>query len=219
MADGNKELEDLKADLAAANKSIDALTAKNRELLDEKRSTKSGAERQLAEAQDKIMDLEGQIAKLGADHKKALDTAAVNLKTAQDLATTKSTTLSKLIRDEGLTRELVAVGVKKEFIGPVTAFLRDRIQVDEEKAEAFAMVKDAAGKEARKTLAEYAKEWAVSEEGKTFVGVPPSSGGGSQGPGSAAPAGKAMKLADFNALDPASQMDFVTTQRGQVLPD
>ena len=52
-----KKLEDLELKLAEAQKSIEALSSKNRELLDEKRATKSGAERQLLEAQDRIAEL------------------------------------------------------------------------------------------------------------------------------------------------------------------
>ena len=183
MAEDTKKLEELEAKLAEAQKSIEALTGKNRELLEEKRSTKSGAERQLLEAQDKIAELETQISKMGADHKKALDKATAEAKAAQDLAASKSQSLGKLIKDEGLTRELLAAGVKNPVhLKAASAMLRELVQVDEEKGEAFVLAKDAkTGAETRKALADFAKEWAQSDEGKAFISIPGSSGSGSGG--------------------------------------
>lgn len=215
MAGENKELDDLKAEMAELKKSNEALVAKNRELLDEKRSTKTGAERQLAEAQDKIADYEAQIAKMGADHKKALDKATADLKAAQDLAGAKSQALSRLIKDEGLTKELLAAGVKNPaHLKAAQAMLRELVQVDEEKGEAFVLVKDAKGAETRKTIAEFAKEWAQSDEGKAFVSVAPSSGGGAQGGSSSGPGTDISKMTPTQVMEYAKQGD---AQREAVL--
>lgn len=206
-----KKLEDLELKLAEAQKSIEALSSKNRELLDEKRATKSGAERQLLEAQDRIADLEAQVAKATADAKKAADKHATELKAAQDAALAKSAKLGQLIRDEGLQREALAVGIKNPVhLKAVMAMLREQVQVDEEKGEAFVTAKDAkTGADTRKGLAEFVREWAQSDEGKAFVTVPGSSGGGSAGPGSGAgSAGKTMSRASFEALDPTARVEF-----------
>jgi len=210
MAD-EKKLEDLELKLAEAQKSIDALVAKNKELLDEKRATKSGAERQLLEAQDRIAELETQVAKVTADSKKAEEKSAAAIKAAQDAALAKSAKLGQLIRDEGLQRELLAVGIKNPVhLKAAMAMLREQVQVDEEKGEAFVAAKDAkTGAETRKALAEFVKEWGVGDEGKAFVTVPGSSGGGSAGPGSGAgSSGKTMGRAAFEALDPTARVEF-----------
>jgi len=205
----DKDLEALKAKLEEAQKSIDALSAKNKELLEEKRSTKSGAERQLLEAQDRITELESNLAKVQADAKKAIDKASGDAKAAQELAAAKSQSLARLIKDEGLQRELLAAGVKNPaHLKAAQAMLRELVEVDDEKAEAFVKTKDAKGVETRKSLADFAKEWAGTDEGKAFVAVPASSGSGASGGGSHIPAGKVMPRSEFTALAPEAQAKF-----------
>ena len=207
-----KKLEDLELKLAEAQKSIDALVAKNKELLDEKRATKSGAERQLLEAQDRIADLEAQVAKATADAKKAADKYATDLKAAQDATLAKSAKLGQLIRDEGIQREALAVGIKNPVhLKAVMAMLREQVQVDEEKGEAFVTAKDAkTGAETRKSLPDFMKEWAQSDEGKAFVTVPGSSGGGSAGPGNGGQGtGRVIPKAEFDSKTPAERAAFM----------
>jgi DNA repair exonuclease SbcCD ATPase subunit len=206
------ELADLKSTLESAEASITALTAKNKELLEEKRATKSGAERVLLEAQERIAELEGQVAKMTADHRRELEKAAADTKAAQDLAQTRAGTLGRLIRDEGLQRELLASGVKNAaHLKAAIALLREQVSVDEEKAEAFVLVKDAKGVETRKSLADFTKEWASGDEGKAFVTAPASSGGGSAGPGPGSPGGRVITMAEFNAMSARDQAKFINT--------
>ena len=207
--------EDIDAAVVAAERAmaeeVSGLKRKNTELLEAQRATKSGAERQLLEAQDRIAELETQVAKATADSKKAADKYATDIKAAQDAALAKSAKLGQLIRDEGVQREALAVGIKNPVhLKAVMAMLREQVQVDEEKGEAFVLAKDAkTGAETRKSLPDFMKEWAQSDEGKAFVTVPGSSGGGSAGPGSGAgSAGKTMSRASFEALDPAGKMEF-----------
>lgn len=150
----------------------------------------------VAALEDKIAELTENLDKTQRDSKKALDKAATDLKTAQDTATVKSQTLSKLIKDEALQRELLAAGVKNPaHLKAAQAMLREHVQVDEEKAEAFVLGKDAkTGAETRKGIADFAKEWAQSDEGKAFVTHAPSSGSGA-GPGGGTPPGKSGNLA------------------------
>lgn len=206
-----KKLEELEAKLAEAQKSIEALTAKNRELLDEKRQTKSGAERQLLEAQDRIAELEGQLSKAQADVKKVADKAAQDVKAAQDLAASKSATLSKLIKDEGLTKELLAVGVKNPVhLKAAQAMLRELVSVDEEKGEAFVTTKDDKGAEVRKTLGEFVKAWGQGDEGKAFITIPGSSGSGSFG---GSHSGGAV---DFSKMTPTQVMEYARQGSAQL---
>lgn len=177
-----RKLEELEAKLAELQKSNELLTANNKKLLDEKLQTKSGAERQLLEAQDRIAELEGQLSKAQADAKKVADKAAQDIKAAQDLASSKSATLSRLIKDEGLTKELLAAGVKNPTHNKAAAaMLRELVQVDEESGQAFVVSKDDKGVEVKKTLTEFVKAWAQGDEGKAFVTMPGSSGSGSTG--------------------------------------
>lgn len=220
MAEENKEIDALKRQLAEATESIEALKVKNKELLEEKRATKSGAERQLLEAQDRIAELEAQAAKTVAEHKKVMDKATADLKAAQDAAAAKSASLSRLIKDEGLAKELLAAGVKNPaHLKAAQAMLRELVQVDEAKGEAFVVAKDPkTGAETRQALGEYvSKTWAVSDEGRAFVSVPASSGGGSSGPGSGVPGAKTMARAAFDALDNDARVKF--SREGGTLTD
>ena len=206
-----EKLKELEAKLADAQKSIEALSAKNKELLDEKRQTKSGAERQLMEAQDRISELEGQLTKAQTDAKKAADKFATDLKTAQDVAASKSATLSKLIKDEGLARELLSAGVKNPaHLKAAQAMLREQVAVDEEKGEAYVMLKDDKGVETRKSLGEFVKMWGASDEGKAFVMIPGSSGSGTSG-GSVGAGGS-----DFSKMTPTQVMEYAKQGAAQL---
>ena len=206
----DKKLEDIEAKFAEAQKSIEALAAKNKELLDEKRQTKSGAERQLLEAQDRISELEGQIHKVQGDAKKSADKYAAEIKAAQDIAAGKSATLSKLIKDEGLAKELLSVGVKNPAHNKAAAaMLRDLVMVDEENGVAYVPGKDPkTGAEVRKALAEFTKEWAASDEGKSFVTAPASSGGGAVGGHGTGSVPRTLTMAEHQALQPKDQAAF-----------
>lgn len=195
--------QEMEAKLAEAQKAIEALSAKNRELLEEKRSTKSGAERQLMEAQDRIAALEADLSKAQGEAKKSGDKLAADLKAAQDLAASRLASLQSKVREDGLRQSLLESGVKNPaHLKAAIAMLKDSVQVDEEKLEAFVVAKGANGAETRKALAEFAKEWAAGDEGKAFVTVAGSSGGGSSGPGSinGAP--------DFSKMNPADAMAY-----------
>ena len=146
---------------------VEGLKKKNQELISRMKAARDGEGGKVADLETKIEDLTAQLEKTKKDGDKALKKAQDELKAAQDLAGTKTQALTKLIRDDGLRKALGEVKVKAEFLEAAHALLRDRVQVDEDKAEAFAMVKDKDGKETRKALAEYAKDWAASDEGRT----------------------------------------------------
>jgi phage-related minor tail protein len=203
-----KKLEELEAKLGEALASIDRLKAKNEELIAEKRSTKTGAEAKLADAEAKIEELSEALDKTRKDSEKAAKKYEADLKAATDSQTSTRERLHKLMRDDGLRKELVAQNVKKEYLEAAHALLRDSIQIDDEKGEAFALVKGTDGKESRVSIADYAKSWAASEAGKNFVGAAPSSGGGAPGPGGSNPPGKTMSRAQFEALDSTAKLEF-----------
>lgn len=115
---------------------------------------------------------------------------------------TKSQAIQRLMRDEALLKELTANGVKTEFLGPVSAYLRDRVQVDEDAMQAFGVGKDKDGKETKKALAEYVKEWAGSDEGKHYVAASASSGAGAGGGGSGGGGGGV----DLSKLSPTERL-------------
>jgi hypothetical protein len=155
-----------------------------------------------------VAALEKQIETLTLERDTALGDVKKTAKdrdTFKTTAETKSAALHRLIRDEGLTRALVESGVKVPAkLKGAHAMLKENLQVDEEKGVAFALDKD--GK--RVELADYLKTWTASDDGKEYVTVPASSGGGSQGGGSGVPGAKTMTRSAFEGLDAAGKMAF-----------
>lgn len=184
--------------------SIERLEAKNKELVAELRKAKGTTNEEAARLAAELDDARAANVKLEAALKKAESGLAAAQKDAGEKLAAKSARIQALLRDDGLNRGLIEAGVKKEFLGPVAAYLRDRIEVDEEKGEAFSTVGGA-----RRTIAEYLKEWAASDEGKNFVAAPANAGAGAAG-GAGKPAGKTMKLSEFSALAPKDQAAFMT---------
>lgn len=158
---------------------------------------------------ERIETENAELRKQIADHAKAIKKAEAEAKAAGDTVAAKSARLQALIRDEGLTKELVSAGVKKEFMGPVTAFLRDRVAVDEDAGHAFVLSKDKAGAETRLALPDFVKSWAQSDEGKYFVSAPGNAGAGVLGvrPGATTGA-RVMSRTEFDTLSPSDRVDF-----------
>lgn len=114
----------------------------------------------------------------------------------------KSGDIQRLIRDEAILKELTANNVKPEFLKAAAAMLRDRVEVDEDAMQAFCLGKDKDGKETKKVLAEYLKEWAGTDEGKNFVLASQSSGAGAGG-GSGGGSGGGV---DLSKLSPTERL-------------
>jgi dGTP triphosphohydrolase len=185
--DGNTELDELKGE-------IEALKAKNKELITELRKAKGSTNEEAVKLASELDDVKAEKAKLEVALKKATDGIAASQKDFTDKLSAKSLALQKLIRDEGLVKALTTEKVKPEFLPAVAALLRDRVEVDEEKLEAFVTQNGV-----RKNLSEFVKSWATSDEGKNFITAAPSLGGGAIGAGNAGGGGKAWK--DMNLTE------------------
>lgn len=197
MAEDN-ELEELRAE-------IDKLSAKNKELITELRKARGTTNEEAARLAAELDDVKAEKVKLEAALKKANDGFTATNKELSDKLQAKSQAMQRLIRDEGLVKSLASVNIRKEFLGPVAAYLKDRVEVDEEKGEAFVTIDGA-----KKPLSEFVTSWATSDEGKNFVVAQSSISGDSAGPGGAkATAGlKSMTRAQFDALGPTEKFEF-----------
>jgi len=166
-----KTVEELEAELLELGKSNDALANKNKEILDElkkERRTKnenSGDLQKYYELQDKYDALKDEKTKLEHEHGKALKQVE---KFAADNETLNGT-LTRLIKDDGITNQLAKIGVKPEYMEATKALLRDKVDVVENKA----VVGD-------KGLEEFMKEWSTTD-GKAFIAEPANGGGGANG--------------------------------------
>jgi len=181
MADEGNELEELKGE-------IEALKSKNKELITELRKAKGSTNEEAAKLAADLDDVKVEKVKLEAALKKANDTLAATQKDTESKLAAKSLALQKLIREEGLVKALTSEKVKPEFLPAVAALLREKVEVDEEKFEAFVTENGT-----RKTLTEFVKNWSASDEGKNFIGAPLSVGGGALGAGKDGGNGKAWK--------------------------
>lgn len=158
----------------------------------------------------RLEDENAELRKANMESVRALKKAEGEAKTAGENAAQFRERTHKLVRDEGLTKELAAVGVTNpSYLKAAHAILRDGVQVDDDKGEAFAIVtKD--GKESRLGIADYVKAWAASDEAKNFIIVPGSSGGGATG-GGGNPTGKTMAKGAFDALMPKDAAAFMAS--------
>lgn len=183
MADDAK-LAELETKLAEATASIDALTKKNRELLEEKRSTKTGAEAKLADLEAEVADLREAAKKNETAHKAAVEKLT---KERDDLAKNLGETSAKA-RDyqTGVTlREALAkVGIGKlnaEDVTDAMGFVRSMIVYDD-KGEAHVSFKDDKGKDVQQSLAEYVeKTYPTTSHAKRFIPADGNRGAGGGG--------------------------------------
>lgn len=176
------------------------LIAKRDELLGEVKKLRKGAE---IKPED-MEALETQIETLKTDLSKATKeakTLKADLDRAQNDHKTEAAFTQKLLVDNGLTEALVSVGVKEPaHLKAVKAMLASQVQIVADGDNRVAKVGD-------KALADFAKEWAASDEGKHFVSAPVNSGGGAQGGGGGGGV-KTMKRSQFEALDAAGKAQF-----------
>jgi hypothetical protein len=160
---------------AAVEAATSGLKTKNQELLDKNKKLMKGQE---IDPQT-VVDLEAQVDKLqgelSASQKSAKDSAKT-LETLQTQLKAETGFTQKLLIDNGLTDELVKNGVAPQFLPAVKAMFAGQAQIVAEGDTRTARIGD-------KSVSDFVKEWAVSDDGKHFVKAPENSGGGSQGSG------------------------------------
>lgn len=205
--EGKKALGDLikKAAKDAIDEAVETATEglanKNKELLGELKKLKRNKDADPEE----VTRLETELDTVRADLDKAK-------KDAKKLATdnealgkqykSESEFTQRLLVDNGLTEQLVAAGVAKEYLPAVKALLAGKVAVVTDGDNRAAKVGD-------KPLADFIKEWSQGDEGKHYISAPANSGGGAPGSNSPAGGGKKISRADFDQLGPQARMDHV----------
>jgi hypothetical protein len=160
----------------AIEKATAPLVAKNRELLTEVKKAKKGAEVDPAELDRVEAELEKAQAQLAEQSKQLKAATTTADKLAKDYAAEQANTARLLIND-GLTQALTAAGVTDaKLIKAAAAMIRDEfkpaVTIDGESR--VAVIGD-------KPLAQFVKDWAIGDDGKSFVAAPVNSGGGAAG--------------------------------------
>lgn len=199
-------------ELEALKESIRKLEDKNKELLEEKRATKTGAERRVMELEQELADTKNTLAKVNAEKEQAIKKAAKIEEESAAAVNAEKAAVSKLLIDNGLTEGLTKIGVKPGLMSAARALLREKgiisIESEGDVRRAVAILKKD-GKDTKFGLEDYlTKEFATSEEAKEFIEADAAAGAGAQG-GARKAAGKTMASDAFNRLPPKEQAAFI----------
>jgi len=171
---------------------IAGLKTKNVELIGKLKKAREGGN-DPAEVEKLEAKLEAQTKEL-SEAQKALKAATKERDTFKAASETESAAARKLLVDGGLTENLVAAGVKKEFLPAVKKLLADQVTVKVEGDNRSAVVGD-------KSLSDFVKVWSQGDEGKNYI-VAPANGGGN------APGGKATPTnQDLAKLPPVERIN------------
>jgi len=158
------------AELEAA---IEAVNAKNRELLGEVRVAKAKAKgadidpTEFAALQTENETLKTELTKTTKDSLKTLEVLQASL-------VEKDGALQSYLIDNGLNDAMLKVGIKPEFMSAAKAMLRAGTEIKAENGQYSALM-------GGKPLLEGITNWAAGDEGKHFVSAPENSGGGATG--------------------------------------
>ena len=162
-------------EIRALQESIAKLEANNARLTSELKTARKSIEitpDQLAQVEAERDKLQGDLSaaqKAGKDSLKAFETLQSELKA-------EAAFTQKLLIDNGLTDELVKNGVAVQFLAATKAMFAGQAQIVAEGDTRTAKIGD-------KSVSDFVKEWAASDDGKHFIKAPENSGGGSQGSG------------------------------------
>lgn len=166
MSDGSNEIEELKA-------ALEALSAKNRELLGEVKAAKAkakGAEIDPSEHEG----LKTQLEELRIQLEKQTKDSAKTIEALNKSLNEKDSSLQNYLVDNGLAEAMVKVGVRPEMMPAVKAMLKTQTKITAADGNYQALIGE-------KPLADAIAEWASSDEGKHFVAAPANTGGGATG--------------------------------------
>ncbi|CAB5187168.1 hypothetical protein UFOVP166_13 [uncultured Caudovirales phage] len=166
MSEGTEDIEDLKT-------AVEALSAKNRELLGELKAAKAKAKGveidpvEHEQLRTQVEDLTGKLTK-------AEKAAAKQFEDLTKVVSTKDAALQSYLIDNGLSDAMLKAGVRPEMMPAVKAMLKSQATIKDEGGNIAAFMGD-------QPLTDAVSAWAASDEGKHFVSAPANTGGGAAG--------------------------------------
>lgn len=187
-------------EILALQESIAKLEANNARLTSELKTARKSIEitpDQLAQVESERDKLQADLSvaqKAGKESVKAFEALQGQLKA-------ESAFTQKLLIDNGLTDELVKNGVAPQFLPATKAMFSGQAQIIAEGETRVAKIGE-------KTVSEFVKEWAASEDGKHFVTAPANGGGGSQGGKGSDSGQKTISRDAFNTKSHSERADF-----------
>jgi hypothetical protein len=184
-----------------ADEMAEAQQKKNKELLDELKKARRGQEVDPADhaaLQDELSDTKAKL----VDASKSLKTAQSETEKSKKALETESRVAHNLLVDNGLNAALIANGVKNPaYLEAAIALLKGNVKLEADGDNRVAKVGD-------KALADYVKEWAVGDKGKSFVDAPGNRGGGALGGD-----GNGENKGKFEDIkDPASRLGAISAE-------
>ena len=108
---------------------------------------------------------------------------STKLKALQDELEMERLAVERLVLDAGVTSELVNANAKSSLIGAAKALIKEKgiLRIEKEgTARRAVAVESREGKEVKRELSDWMKEFLASDEGKEFVSAKPNSGSGAQ---------------------------------------
>ena len=159
--------------IAELEEAMEALNAKNRELLGEVKIARAKAKgveidpNDFMALQTENETLKSQLDKVAKDNAKTIEQLQANL-------TEKDGALQSYLIDNGLNDAMLKAGIKPEFMAAAKAMLKSQTKLMADNGQYSALMGD-------KPLTEAIAEWAAGDEGKHFVSAPANSGGGATG--------------------------------------
>jgi hypothetical protein len=191
---------------ARIEEAVTKLKAKNGELIGKLKEAKRGAGDgpDLSDYEEKILDLQEQMAKINKESSKKVQTLEKELEQAKGMHQSESQAVARLVIDRGLTDALMASGVDDKHLPILREYHKARVQVIQEGDERKAVYKAADGD---KPLAEYLKTWSETE-GKAYVKAPAHAGGPVFNARASSTTVKKLAFAEFKALEGKAQAQF-----------
>lgn len=183
--------------------SIEGLKTKNTKLIADLKKARAG---EGGDSAAEVERLEGELAKVQADLKAATKSLDKITKERDELATERdglSKNLEGVLIDNALSAALAEAKVDGKLFSGAMAVLRPKAALKLEGDERKAFVGD-------KSLGDFVKEWAGSDEGKAYVSAAGNSGGGAGGSqgGQGGQAGKTWTRAEYDAADQSARAAF-----------
>ena len=160
------DIEELKA-------AVEALNAKNRELLGELKVAKAKARGAEINPED-YASLQNELEATKAMLDKATKDGGKQIEALNKALSEKDSALQSYLIDNGLNDAMLKAGIRPEVMSVVKARLKAEAKLVADNGQYSALFGD-------KPLVEGVTAWAASDEGKHFVAAPANTGGGAAG--------------------------------------
>jgi hypothetical protein len=180
---------------AAIDEAVKGLKAKNEQLIGELRTARKTATVD-PEEYSRLLEENRALSEQVSDLNKANKLAMSDAEKMKKLFEAENGFSSKLLIDNGITAALTGAGVKPELLKAAGALFKSQAAIKVEGDSRSAVIGD-------KSVNDFIKEWANTDEGKHFVAAPLNGGGGANGGGGQS----GSKQVTRSAFDQMSQND------------